>query len=427
MLNSPLTALLRLSSRFAPINIIGATGAGMGAGNDPHVKPMSNRLASDRIIILALALAIIAIAVLSFLATQHSEQLVARGQQLQNEQKAIAAIDETAQATRTVIDLVRMSVLDSPDAKVAVKDKLLRSTERLNRAFDELTTLREKNEVLTKSHGKTKRLFDSFLTAVIQLQNTGVSANDASVENELLTHLGTLKQAQMNRLADAQSQLIATGDKLDQLIFKVAISAFALLALLIATFWVLSNKSKQDARALLHAAMYDPLTTLANRTLFLDRLNGAVLAAQRHERPLVLMLFDLDGFKAVNDSLGHAAGDRLLQAVSVRASRELRGVDTLARVGGDEFMLLLPETSREGAMRTASKLLERVQRPYSIESSGERKRVDNVGISIGIALFPDDADNVESLLKAADSSMYSAKRAGKNCYKFFSDGVTVSF
>jgi diguanylate cyclase (GGDEF)-like protein len=166
--------------------------------------------------------------------------------------------------------------------------------------------------------------------------------------------------------------------------------------------------SRRQAEArLAHLAYHDILTDLPNRVLLQDRLQQAVLAAQRAGTPLALIVLDLDGFKTINDSLGHDAGDRALQQVASRLRGLLRESDTVARLGGDEFAMMLPMTDIEGAGLTANKILHELHRPLLIDG-----RPLGVTGSLGIACFPEHGAKAETLLQKADIAMYVAKSGG---------------
>ena len=166
-------------------------------------------------------------------------------------------------------------------------------------------------------------------------------------------------------------------------------------------------------------AHHDLVTRLPNRTLLNDRLDLAIAQAQRNDRKLALMFLDLDGFKAVNDSQGHELGDRLLRAVAERLQGCVRRSDTLARFGGDEFALLLPDVSaREDAAVIAGKLLGQLEEPFVI---GGRRL--SVGASVGIAIYPENGDLREVLIRKADIAMYHVKGRGKNAYRFYEEDM----
>ena len=168
--------------------------------------------------------------------------------------------------------------------------------------------------------------------------------------------------------------------------------------------------------------MRDPLTGLPNRVLLLDRLNQGLARAQRGGEPMAVMLLDLDGFKDVNDALGHAAGDRLLRQVGDRLTAMLRAADTLARLGGDEFALLQPSVRRAAdAEALAAKLLAALGAPFDLDGQEV-----HVGASIGIALFPGDGENAETLLRHADLALYRAKAEGRAGFRFFAPAMDAA-
>ncbi|ANQ85875.1 diguanylate cyclase [Azoarcus olearius] len=171
---------------------------------------------------------------------------------------------------------------------------------------------------------------------------------------------------------------------------------------------------KRQQEQLEHLAHYDPLTGLPNRSLLADRLQLALAQARREESAVAVCYLDLDGFKAVNDELGHQAGDLLLVEIGRRLKDCVRAGDTVARLGGDEFVLLLLDVAgQEECIQAVSRVLAAIARPVTI--AGEYR---SVSASIGIALFPDDDDEPEVLLRHADQAMYLAKQRGKNCYQW---------
>ncbi|HEY5644848.1 MAG TPA: diguanylate cyclase, partial [Pseudomonadales bacterium] len=170
-------------------------------------------------------------------------------------------------------------------------------------------------------------------------------------------------------------------------------------------------------------AYHDLLTHLPNRALLRDRLSLAIAHARRNKRKLAVMFLDLDRFKLVNDTLGHTMGDRLLKAVANRLQSCLRRGDTLARFGGDEFTLLLPEVrTKDDVVVIASKILDRLNSPFVIDGHELF-----VGASIGISIYPEAGDSEETLIQNADIAMYQVKGRGKNGYQFFSEEMNHSF
>ncbi len=179
---------------------------------------------------------------------------------------------------------------------------------------------------------------------------------------------------------------------------------------------------RKEAEAFIHfQAYHDLLTRLPNRSLFKDRLSLAMAQAKRNGQLLAVMFLDLDRFKLVNDTLGHAMGDRLLQAAASRLEKLLRAGDTLSRFGGDEFTLLLPAIhSLDDARIIARKILVEMKAPFVLGNNEVF-----VGVSIGIAVFPDAGTSIEQLLQNADTAMYHVKARGKNGYQFFSEGMSA--
>jgi diguanylate cyclase (GGDEF)-like protein len=170
-----------------------------------------------------------------------------------------------------------------------------------------------------------------------------------------------------------------------------------------------------EQRRLRERALRDPLTGLPNRVLLEDRLRRALSWMRRAGTGFALLALDLDGFKQVNDSLGHGAGDLLLREAAQRMRRALREQDTLARMGGDEFLALLPGVQRESdALAAGARLIEAMRTPFAA-STGARRESVLVGISAGAVLCPQHATQEHALLEAADRALYRAKRAGRNC------------
>jgi diguanylate cyclase (GGDEF)-like protein/PAS domain S-box-containing protein len=177
------------------------------------------------------------------------------------------------------------------------------------------------------------------------------------------------------------------------------------------------TERKRAEQKIAHLAHYDYLTDLPNRALFLDVLNHSIALAKRSKHKAAVMFLDLDGFKKINDTMGHDAGDLLLKGVSLRIRETIRESDTVSRVGGDEFVLVLDNVeSDEYAARLANKIIVALAEPFGING-----QLCHVGGSIGISIYPDDAENPEILIKQADEAMYLAKQSGKNTSKFHRD------
>jgi diguanylate cyclase (GGDEF)-like protein/PAS domain S-box-containing protein len=181
------------------------------------------------------------------------------------------------------------------------------------------------------------------------------------------------------------------------------------------------SQIKQSKERLEHLAHYDPLTHLPNRLLIQSRLKHALEVAQRHGNLIAVLFIDLDHFKTVNDSMGHPMGDELLASVAQRLNNRLREEDSLGRLGGDEFLVVIEQMEKtQDAVELALSLLERIAEPF-ILSNGQTVFI---GASIGISLFPDDAHSVTELIQHSDSAMYLAKNQGRNTYRFYTEDLT---
>ena len=169
----------------------------------------------------------------------------------------------------------------------------------------------------------------------------------------------------------------------------------------------ISERRRFEA-ALEHQALHDPLTDLANRTLFFDRLSQAINGARRDRKQVALVVLDLDKFKLVNDTFGHAQGDVVLKQLAARLVERMRATDTAARLGGDEFAWILPRMAgRAAAEHMVRDWLRAIDGTYSIR----RKRIE-LAVSAGMALYPEDGGDAATLMRQADGALYSAKRSG---------------
>lgn len=178
------------------------------------------------------------------------------------------------------------------------------------------------------------------------------------------------------------------------------------------------TERKKTEEQIKHMAYHDTLTGLPNRRLFNDRLNMELSRAQRNRQKLVVLLLDLDNFKKINDAFGHELGDKLLQNIGDRLEKSLRKTDTIARMGGDEFVLVLPEiNSKKDMNKTAQKVLEIVREPVFI---GQHRFL--ITTSIGISVYPEDGEEANLLIRNADIALYRAKEKGRNNFLYYRRG-----
>lgn len=169
---------------------------------------------------------------------------------------------------------------------------------------------------------------------------------------------------------------------------------------------------------IVYLASHDEVTGLPNRSLFLDRISVAAAHAKRTGSRFAVLFLDLDGFKEVNDRLGHEAGDMVLHQVAVRLVARVRASDTVARFGGDEFTIILNHVSGpEDARQVAAEILGELTRPFTV-----RRETALIGVSIGIAIYPDDGEEGENLIRLADEAMYAVKYAGKRGIRLVGEG-----
>ena len=181
------------------------------------------------------------------------------------------------------------------------------------------------------------------------------------------------------------------------------------------------SAARAMALQIVHSAQHDFLTGLPNRMLLNDRLSQAITLAPRHFKKVAILFLDLDGFKHINDSLGHPTGDKLLQSIAKRLVECVRGSDTVSRQGGDEFVVLLSEVERsEDTAITARRMLQAVAESHSIDQHDL-----HVTTSIGVSVYPDDGLDAETLIKNADTAMYQAKENGRQSYQFFKPAMNV--
>ncbi|MEO7066711.1 MAG: EAL domain-containing protein [Rhodanobacter sp.] len=227
----------------------------------------------------------------------------------------------------------------------------------------------------------------------MELHHRVMSGESGMLEFEIVGHKGTRRWLETHAapMRDAQGQIVSL----------LGISRDV-------------TERRYSEERIQRLANFDALTGLPNRNLLTDHLQYAINVAARNNGQLAVMFIDLDRFKEINDTLGHSTGDTFLIEVGVRLKTVLRQSDTASRLGGDEFILVLPDTDAQAAAKVVEKLREAIARPYHVE-----QYVLIVTASIGIAIYPHDGENLESLLRSADTAMYRAKEDGYNGYRFF--------
>ena len=181
------------------------------------------------------------------------------------------------------------------------------------------------------------------------------------------------------------------------------------------------SQRKTNEKQIHYLAYFDPLTGLANRTCYQDRIQSMIKKSRYRNEKFAFLFLDLDGFKDINDSMGHDLGDQLLKVIAKRLQEVIRDIDFAARLGGDEFCILLSDASQDGLVaEVANRCLQKVNIPLFLNNQKIKPRV-----SIGIAIYPQDGSNEVDLMKAADTAMYAAKQAGKQRYTFYSQDMAT--
>lgn len=236
-------------------------------------------------------------------------------------------------------------------------------------------------------------------------------------------HYAGMKAA---NIADGSICLSVNGVTQEWLAIVVILITFAVISIALITallevkFELYTEKMHLANQELRQLVLYDHLTGLPNRSLLADRMGQAILKAKRNNQNFAVLFLDLDGFKKINDSLGHHTGDLLLIEVAKRLESTIRAQDTVARLGGDEFIILIDMCTRRESAIIAEKLLEAVEQVYVLEDN-----VVSVTASIGIAYYPDDGLDAHGLMVNSDMAMYTAKHEGSNAYAFYEANLTV--
>ncbi len=308
----------------------------------------------------------------------------------------------------------------------------------------DITERKRLEEILRQSEQRYRTILEEMDDAYFEVDLSGnyTYVNDAI--SRLLGYpkeelIGTTFRKQVNEedtalLYDAFGKIFATGKPVRDIAYKAIRKDGEIRYSEIAGFPIQNQKGevvgfrgigrdvterKRSEEQIRHMATHDALTELPNRMMFGQLLNHAIQAAKRNKRQLAVLFIDLDRFKIINDTLGHEAGDLLLQTIAARFKQTLRAMDVVARLGGDEFVVLVEEVANpDQLVIVAQKILSAAMKPVSL--MGEECRVT---ASVGISLYPKDGEDEQALMKTADKAMYFAKEEGKNNYQFYSEGM----
>ena len=390
---------------------------------------MKFRATIDSVALAALVFAVVAISAVSAVALISAESLITTNEKALRMQRTVSsleairfhsfAIDSSEQnyvITGKESDLTpyRAGIVEI-EAEVAYLAGRRSEHPELARRFIEL------HEVARKYVADERRIVDARRIAGEPVAREMVKKQfDDASHDQLLQITHQLLVSARKQMEALEAEQIAYGDKVRRLILALISSAAFILIFLYGLLQRLSNAQRIAQAQFAHQAMHDSLTGLRNRPAVMEHIDKKLADGDEASLGgLALLLLDLDGFKAVNDNLGHDAGDALLKQAANRIEAALRDSDYVARLGGDEFLIVVPQVSdQETAERVGKKLVDAVGVPYMLTGNEVR-----VTASIGISLFPQDARDREALMKCADLALYEAKRAGRNRSCFYAPGL----
>ena len=342
----------------------------------------------------------------------------------------ISANDDTANFVRA-IELGAMDYLSKPFDPVLLRARVRASLERRQLQADMESALAETRAMLELSPIATYFVKNAKVEWMNAMSETLLGYRGGELVGRSTAHLHLNEEDYRAVMAKVEGVLkggmVYRGDihmkRRDSrvILVRAAAKAIAPWDLARGVVWTLEDVTEQraDAARVAFLAHHDQLTGLPNRILLADRLRVALAQSARNKSSCGLMFLDLDRFKSINDTLGHAIGDELLIEVARRLKASVRDSDTVARLGGDEFVVVLPALKvRDDAETVARKIVASLGAPY--ELSGHAVATSP---SIGIALFPEDASDGDELLRDADAAMYEAKQGGRNGYRFYKPGM----
>ena len=384
----------------------------------------------DNIALAALVFAVVAIAAVSTVAVVSAENLILTNEKILRAQRIISSL-ESIRFNALALDIGEQNFIITGNevdlgryrsGAVEIEGELVylsgKSVEQaaLAERFAELDSAARQFIASERKIVETRKAH-GFIAA-----QTLVRAHIADQLQEKLLAVTHQLLAQSRRQQDSlEADQILYGDKVRRLILALISSSAFILIFLYGTLRRLNREQRAAQARIAHQATHDSLTDLFNRPAVMENISARLRDAEAEAAlgGFALLLLDLDGFKAVNDSLGHDAGDTLLKEVARRARLELRDSDYIARLGGDEFLIVIPQVSdQETAARVAQKLIGAIAEHYVLGEDRAR-----VTASVGISLFPRDARDRETLMKCADLALYQAKHIGRNCAQFFEPGL----
>jgi diguanylate cyclase (GGDEF)-like protein len=384
----------------------------------------------DNIALAALVFAVVAIAAVSTVAVVSAESLIATNERILAAQRVISSLEAIRQNALAL--------------NIGEQNYIITGSERdlgpyrsgaveIEAELIYLAGKQGENAALSQRLSELDAVARQFIASERRIVDARKEQGFAAAQAMIRAHLGDDVQEKLlgishqilvssRRLLDnLEADQVVYGDKVRRLILALISSSAFILVFLYGTLRRLNREQRASQARIAHQATHDSLTDLFNRPAVMEHIS-LKLADSDSEAALggfALLLLDLDGFKEINDSMGHDAGDLLLKEVARRTRTVLRTADYISRLGGDEFLIVIPQVSdQETAELVAEKLIQSIAEPYQL---GAHRAA--VTASIGMSMFPRDARDRETLMKCADIALYEAKNAGRNRAMFFRQGL----
>ena len=384
----------------------------------------------DNIALAALVFAVVAIAAVSTVAVVSAENLILTNERILRAQRIISSL-ESIRFNALILDIGEQNFVATGNERDFGRYRT--AIAEIEGELVYLSGKRREQELLAgrfvELEGAARQLIanerkDAEVQKVRDLvgRQAPVHSRLSDPLREALLAVTDQLLIQSRRQQDSlEADQVLYGEKVRRLILALISSSAFILIFLYGTLRRLNKEQRAAQVRIAHQATHDSLTDLCNRPAVMEHISARLRDAEAEAAlgGFALLLLDLDGFKAVNDNLGHDAGDELLKEVARRARLTLRDSDYIARLGGDEFLIVIPQVSdQETAGRVAEKLISVIGESYLLGT--ERAQVT---ASVGISLFPRDARDREALMKYADLALYQAKHVGRNCVQFFEPGL----
>lgn len=384
----------------------------------------------DNIALAALVFAVVAIAAVSTVAVVSAESLIATNERILAAQRVISSLEAIRQNALALNIGEQNYIITGSERDLGPYRS---GSVEIEAELAYLTGKQQENGALAQRFAELDAVARQFIASERRIVEARKLQGFAAAQAMIRAHLGDELQDRLlsithqvlvssrRQLDNLEADQVVYGDKVRRLILALISSSAFILVFLYGTLRRLNREQRTAQARIAHQATHDSLTNLHNRPAVIDHISTRLANAESEAAlgGFALLLLDLDGFKEVNDSLGHDAGDMLLKEVARRAKLVLRVADYVSRLGGDEFLIVIPQVSdQDTAERVAEKLIFSIAEPYQF---GNHRIA--VTASIGVSMFPRDARDRETLMKCADIALYEAKNAGRNRAVFFKPGL----